>query len=118
MTCLLHAVLLCFFFYFFFFKQKTAYEMRISDWSSDVCSSDLSWSNVRQSRIHCATARLLTPVTSKSAASPFACCDPVDDPTARQSSGVRNPDVIRTGLPKCERRGSRTFAQRAFMDSI
>src|SRR3546814_3790631 len=29
------------FFLFFFFKQKTAYEMRISDWSSDVCSSDL-----------------------------------------------------------------------------
>src|SRR3546814_5600203 len=34
---------MCFFSYcfFFFFKQKTAYEMRISDWSSDVCSSDL-----------------------------------------------------------------------------
>src|SRR3546814_14320153 len=30
-----------FFFVFFFFKQKTAYERRISDWSSDVCSSDL-----------------------------------------------------------------------------
>src|SRR3546814_8611294 len=30
------------FFAFFFFKQKTAYEMRISDWSSDVCSSDLT----------------------------------------------------------------------------
>src|SRR3546814_10127361 len=29
---------------FFFFKQKTAYEMRISDWSSDVCSSDLNGS--------------------------------------------------------------------------
>src|SRR3546814_4976255 len=29
-------------FLLFFFKQKTAYEMRISDWSSDVCSSDLS----------------------------------------------------------------------------
>src|SRR3546814_889831 len=29
------------YFVFFFFKQKTAYEMRISDWSSDVCSSDL-----------------------------------------------------------------------------
>src|SRR3546814_4687212 len=27
--------------FFFFFKQKTAYEMRLSDWSSDVCSSDL-----------------------------------------------------------------------------
>src|SRR3546814_1431742 len=33
------ALLYCF---FFFFKQKTAYEMRISDWSSDVCSSDLA----------------------------------------------------------------------------
>src|SRR3546814_2328621 len=32
---------LMFFVIFFFFKQKTAYEMRISDWSSDVCSSDL-----------------------------------------------------------------------------
>src|SRR3546814_3449524 len=30
------------YFVFFFFKQKTAYEMRISDWSSDVCSSDLA----------------------------------------------------------------------------
>src|SRR3546814_6195903 len=29
--------------FFFFFKQKTAYEMRISDWSSDVCSSDLAF---------------------------------------------------------------------------
>src|SRR3546814_6393579 len=35
--------LICFIsFVFFFFKQKTAYEMRISDWSSDVCSSDLN----------------------------------------------------------------------------
>src|SRR3546814_7183689 len=32
---------------FFFFKQKTAYEMRISDWSSDVCSSDLPDQGVR-----------------------------------------------------------------------
>src|SRR3546814_9279807 len=31
---------------FFFFKQKTAYEMRISDWSSDVCSSDLRHGDV------------------------------------------------------------------------
>src|SRR3546814_19957758 len=30
-----------FVFFFFFFKQKTSYDMRISDWSSDVCSSDL-----------------------------------------------------------------------------
>src|SRR3546814_10581771 len=32
--------------FFFFFKQKTAYEMRISDWSSDVCSSDLTYAEV------------------------------------------------------------------------
>src|SRR3546814_52152 len=35
------AVIVVCMFFFFFFKQKTAYEMRISDWSSDVCSSDL-----------------------------------------------------------------------------
>src|SRR3546814_15446829 len=33
---------------FFFFKQKTAYEMRISDWSSDVCSSDLGGGELRR----------------------------------------------------------------------
>src|SRR3546814_2351692 len=35
------AFMLVLYHFFFFFKQKTAYEMRISDWSSDVCSSDL-----------------------------------------------------------------------------
>src|SRR3546814_10019432 len=35
---------------FFFFKQKTAYEMRISDWSSDVCSSDLGHCDERGTR--------------------------------------------------------------------
>src|SRR3546814_4708602 len=47
---------------FFFFKQKTAYEMRISDWSSDVCSSDLpssSGSN-RRSKMRFATLKVLT----------------------------------------------------------
>src|SRR5881296_4448747 len=34
-----------FFFFFFFFKQKTAYEMLLCDWSSDVCSSDLQYVN-------------------------------------------------------------------------
>src|SRR3546814_16670853 len=57
---------------FFFFKQKTAYEMRISDWSSDVCSSDLGGEEGdqplrnrqslrrerRQQRIECAPLRL------------------------------------------------------------
>src|SRR3546814_8932774 len=38
---------LCYGCFFFFFKQKTAYEMRISDWSSDVCSSDLNGDTMR-----------------------------------------------------------------------
>src|SRR3546814_10450174 len=37
--------------FFFFFKQKTAYEMRISDWSSDVCSSDLDMNDELHRRI-------------------------------------------------------------------
>src|SRR6184192_4498243 len=37
-----------YFFFFFFFKQKTAYEMSIGDWSSDVCSSDLLHQRVGQ----------------------------------------------------------------------
>src|SRR3546814_5601206 len=41
MILLLDVMTSSFILYFFFFKQKTAYEMRISDWSSDVCSSDL-----------------------------------------------------------------------------
>src|SRR3546814_977086 len=39
--CILYLSCRLFLILFFFFKQKTAYEMRISDWSSDVCSSDL-----------------------------------------------------------------------------
>src|SRR3546814_6862020 len=40
-VCYFYFFLCVFILFFFFFKQKTAYEMRISDWSSDVCSSDL-----------------------------------------------------------------------------
>src|SRR3546814_12708166 len=40
----------------FFFKQKTAYEMRISDWSSDVCSSDLGWLKAQPQRVAAAVA--------------------------------------------------------------
>src|SRR3546814_3189513 len=52
---LLCVLLFCRFscYFFFFFKQKTAYEMRISDWSSDVCSSDLQLERADQ------TTRLL-----------------------------------------------------------
>src|SRR3546814_1432495 len=43
--------------FFFFFKQKTAYEMRISDWSSDVCSSDLETAASTPTIRDCATLR-------------------------------------------------------------
>src|SRR5213080_5146788 len=39
------------FFFFFFFKQKTAYEIPLCDWSSDVCSSDLALRHRRQARL-------------------------------------------------------------------
>src|SRR3546814_10627241 len=51
--CVVSVGFLCFML-FFFFKQKTAYEMRISDWSSDVCSSDLFLIDV-VSKIYIAT---------------------------------------------------------------
>src|SRR3546814_7637624 len=41
LICFLLVIMSILMTFFFFFKQKTAYEMRISDWSSDVCSSDL-----------------------------------------------------------------------------
>src|SRR3546814_8977893 len=47
--------------YIFFFKQKTAYEVRISDWSSDVCSSDLAILVFEQfaDRTHTAVAKIV-----------------------------------------------------------
>src|SRR3546814_10592573 len=48
----------------FFFKQKTAYEMRISDWSSDVCSSDLQF-KAAQSHVLAAAIEAKTRFTQK-----------------------------------------------------
>src|SRR3546814_19706355 len=44
---------------FFFFKQKTAYEMRISDWSSDVCSSDLVRAKTGDAEVKATVLRVL-----------------------------------------------------------
>src|SRR3546814_10974667 len=54
-NCCLLLCLVVLFIFVFFFKQKTAYEMRISDWSSDVCSSDLSkyWMISGRSKPYC-----------------------------------------------------------------
>src|SRR3546814_3078806 len=52
--------------FFFFFKQKTAYELRISDWSSDVCSSDLdcrknAYSSVKRTMLRAANSQRQAP---------------------------------------------------------
>src|SRR3546814_3577805 len=47
---------------FFFFKQKTAYEMRISDWSSDVCSSDLETTRLLSIEVQVGRTGAITPV--------------------------------------------------------
>src|SRR3546814_7144523 len=72
---------------FFFFKQKTAYEMRISDWSSDVCSSDLSIAGVSWSAS--STARKLSPGTVKMRSHPCA---------TRLSTRMRPPVRVFTRL--------------------
>src|SRR3546814_2697617 len=60
-SILLILYIVCLFFVFFFFKQKTAYEMRISDWSSDVCSSDLTFIAPLLADPHHGAVRSVTP---------------------------------------------------------
>src|SRR3546814_10232307 len=71
---------------FFFFKQKTAYEMRISDWSSDVCSSDLAvvarWPGSQLALAHwlgiAEAAQLLGRVFAGGEHGPAHCCQQHD----------------------------------------
>src|SRR3546814_3983937 len=65
----------------FFFKQKTAYEMRISDWSSDVCSSDLDCLSASSSAF-------------SAARTPFMAC----------STSVLYPDALQIGRASCRER--------------
>src|SRR3546814_7933992 len=102
-------VLLCF---FFFFKQKTAYEMRISDWMSDVCSSDLE---DRLERADAATRHAgATGCLSATPSRPGLCslavlyvglhllddrnCQMLDDPVADQWADMRAEDRKSTRL--------------------
>src|SRR3546814_4796241 len=59
-------------FFVFFFKQKTAYEMRISDWSSDVCSSDLKSRHLRSALALLPDLSDLASTKPKAAAAPTA----------------------------------------------
>src|SRR3546814_3637833 len=80
---------------FFFFKQKTAYERRISDWSSDVCSSDLvPITHVFETHIHndYVTGGLVLAERCGAAYVVNA-----DDPVGFERHGIRDGEVIATG---------------------
>src|SRR3546814_9376880 len=99
---------------FFFFKQKTAYEMRISDWSSDVCSSDLFSSlRVREltlvsyraaGREDCRAFRKLrrSRASTRSSLPSPACRRGISGPQRRVSSGsgIPAPAIKRLGKPE------------------
>src|SRR3546814_2507517 len=101
--------------YFVFFKQKTAYEMRISDWSSDVCSSDLQSSSCAVAVPHApisnnaSSARFMRPPTrsdcrpaapgDRSAADAWRSHGPWTWPRRSASSAARRPD---RAAPACQ----------------
>src|SRR3546814_1559930 len=74
---------------FFFFKQKTAYEMRISDWSSDVCSSDLAAA--------AAAARAAAEETAEKAAAEAAAKTAADHRDAAAASAAFRSEERRVG---------------------
>src|SRR3546814_10103179 len=76
---------------FFCFKQKTAYEMRISDWSSDVCSSDLKRRETLPDVTNVGTPRLLRDICRARA-------------TAPEHQKLAGPDTIQ----RCQRHAHRT----------
>src|SRR3546814_1092948 len=89
--------LVLFWYVFFFFKQKTAYEMRISDWSSDVCSSDLIGTRVfmyisRGSLMACVS----TPLGSAAGEHPAARLRP-SCPATRRLSWLSRSEERRVG---------------------
>src|SRR3546814_20315504 len=66
----------------FFFKQKTAYEVRISDWSSDVCSSDLASSTASRYGPNKCTPTCLALTSAR----PAACCGPPSNTLSKPTS--------------------------------
>src|SRR3546814_18567364 len=85
-------------FFLFFFKQKTAYEMRISDWSSDVCSSDLrrpipgGWS-----RNWCCGCRSSTSTRSSTASTATSSRSVASSPRKNRSAAAWSTEERRVG---------------------
>src|SRR3546814_1850508 len=85
--------------FFFFFKQKTAYEMRISDWSSDVCSSDLSDADLGASA---KTSTVLRAATTAGVSG-----RPGDTPAGRPADAIGTKQAFCGGRPPCAARATR-----------
>src|SRR3546814_17470440 len=73
---------------FFFFKQKTAYEMRISDWSSDVCSSDLFPRTMDLAAVHPSALQVDIVVEHRDDVGPSLALKPGDQPRAGAACSV------------------------------
>src|SRR3546814_5297257 len=89
----------CKFYVVFFFKQKTAYEMRIRDWSSDVCSSDLGAAAVRRrASADCAMEPISSGISSSSICT---FCSPLISDSLR-SAGVMVSSAISRNATRSE----------------
>src|SRR3546814_1642974 len=100
---------LCLYLSFFFFKQKTAYEMRISDWSSDVCSSDLFIRKVQKGRMTRPMTRVVVCVPYGSTqVERRAIRESVENAGARKVWVIEEPiaAALGAGIPIGEARGS------------
>src|SRR3546814_4504562 len=85
----------------FLFKQKTAYEMRISDWSSDVCSSDLNSSRRSGWRLRCRSRTRLHSPHSPLFPEDFAITEARALPTKPPRLSSSPPKLARVLLPDC-----------------
>src|SRR3546814_9405623 len=92
-------------FFFFFFKQKTAYEMRISDWSSDVCSSDLS--SMKITRLRAQPAEHRAQVLEVARDQVLDAVDLLPAPAHRKQGGIEQhlaPALRELGRASCRER--------------
>src|SRR3546814_2936441 len=83
---------------FVFFKQKTAYEMRISDWSADVCSSDL----FNPARLHGLSERLITSHHENNYAGSVKALNMIETRLAAALADTDLPPVVYGGLKREE----------------
>src|SRR3546814_594720 len=97
----------------FFFKQKTAYDVRISDWSSDVCSSDLNFdmavasdpsTTVRPGQTASSISSLVTTSPARSSSSCSTSSGLPSSATARPSTRSAQLASSKSALAKCHRR--------------